>query len=618
MYLNTSYKKDTYSILKSPYIIRKKYMQKIYNYIVQLLLILGLTSSLTFNTIYNVKTIFIWIFISSTLLIASFFQKGTKAFNNYLFIGFITTSIISLLASQTKNIGLTEITLEITALSLLVVLSQYKKLSLVKFKLFFNFVILASTTQAIIAITQFFTRPEPRSAGSFLSIYNNIEYFPNALGMFFLLTIPILIRIKSRYLLGLIFCLNSLGLLLTFSRGALIAFAFQVIAISMYFIITRKNKKLVTILTSLVLSFIIFNTLNHLNTNPQKINISDKYTFQGTEKLTSVGERAQFFAGSLQLIKENPLLGTGPDSFSQVYPSIQPVFLANAPHPHNIFLKIGAERGVITLTLFILLILSILIKIARKKEISLKQTNFLILISISGGFLHNLIDFNLNFSSNLALMAILLGILISQISKSTSSRNLISKTILIALLISTSSVFVFKEVKLKLATENYTTNSKIAAKLLQNLNYKNSNYLLFDLQSIQADKEATLQNQVKINKFDSIASLKLASIQSDKELQKKYYLKALSLDPKNNWINYTNYYNLNTQEEIIKDKVKIKEELSLYLNLAKQNIHYTAQQDNIVQAQNLAETFYQATLDLDFKNIKEDLILAQQIFSSQD
>jgi hypothetical protein len=384
----------------------------------------------------------------------------------------------------------------------------------------------------------------------------------------------------------------------------------------------RKNKKLLTLITSVVLSFIIFNLFNNLETNAQpKVDLQAKYTFQGTEQITSLNERAQFFKGSIQIIKQNPLLGTGPNSFSYVYPSIQPLFLANAPHSHNLFLKIGSERGLLVLATFIILIVWIFKILIDNKAIFNKQINIYLVVAIAGAILHNLIDYNLNFSSNLSLIIIFTAILIAHTNenKKVLPNSKLNKNITLGLVFLTiliTSFYTYKELSYKVGTRFISINPEIATKILNNLDYQNSNYILLDLMTSDQEKRTVLLRQVKLNPNDSIAYMKLAELSQSRTEKKQYYQLALIKDPKNNWIHYNNFYNLNSLKEIQADEQKILVELSQYLELAKQNIHYTAQHDNIVQAQKLAQLFFKATNNKQFNSIAVDLKVAQEIFSS--
>src|SRR6185295_13667108 len=68
-------------------------------------------------------------------------------------------------------------------------------------------------------------------------------------------------------------------------------------------------------------------------------------------------EREDFWHQAIALAQEKPLLGWGPYSFRFIQPHVQKSVLATSDHPHNVFLKYAAERGV-PAALFLLVIVA--------------------------------------------------------------------------------------------------------------------------------------------------------------------------------------------------------------------------------------------------------------------
>lgn len=559
------------------------------------LLLTAIASSLAFNTLYNPKSILGLALVLTGILLVNILKKTTQNTILYsLVLGFLSFSWISYFFSQTGNLGLPEMTLESIIWILFLFLIQTKNQ---KTKPILIGLIIFALLESLFGIGQFFLRDENRVAGSFFSWYNKAEYFPNALGLFFLFTIPLVHILKTNWIRNLILTITTLCLLLSFSRGALAIYIIQTtILLAIYFKEKQPKIALQTIL-SLTCSFILFLSLNQLKPSNQITPLAQKYTFSGSEKITSVNERAQFMTKSFSLIKKNPLLGTGPDSFSQVYPSVQPLFLANAPHPHNWILKIAVERGILTTLFFISLIFYSLYQIYLNKHLFKDNEWTILLIAISGGILHNLMDFNLNFTSNYLIFITLLSLIYQKFNLTENKNKRNYNLILLILIVIIAFNFGLKEIMLR------SDNQEI----LKNLNYKNSNY----------SNENLYQQQIKINKFDAIALNHLGNLANTRQEKLSYYRQAITIDPMNNWIYYANYYNLANQKTILNDEIKILELLKQYLELAKQNIHYTAQHDNIVQAQKVANLFYRATNKSEFYNIQTDLNLAQKAFSSR-
>lgn len=574
------------------------------------------------NTLYNSKSILITI-IATVLIL--FFTLLTRRTLNYKLIAiillFIGLSWISYFTSSTGNLGLYEITLDSTLWILFLFLIHHNFSKANKSYFYFIYTLIGlGIIQSIFGISQVFTREETRIAGSFLSWHNHREFFPNALGLFFVLTIPFIYLIKKHWLFSLILALNSTALLLTFSRGALIVFLIQTLSIIVYLIYHKQQKKVLALFISLIIAFTSFSALNNYKNSlfpeVETTNLSEKYTFSGTERITSLSERQQFFIGSTKLIQQKPLTGFGPNSFSYVYPQVQPLFLANAPHPHNWILKIGVERGLLTLIPFLSIFLLLIFNTYKQPlKITLEPINLLSYLALTGGFLHNMIDFNFNFVSNYLIYIVILAYLFSLNSnnKTKSSKTYIN-LFLIGIILLASISWTFKEITFHNAKNNYQNNPEISQQLLTDLNYKNSYQLLADLKNNDQERIEICLNQVQINPFDAKAFNHLGNLHQNQNEKAYYYHKAIKADPKNNWIYYYNYFSHTSNENILKNEKPILILLSQYLELAKLNIHFTAQHDNIIQAQNIAQVFYENTQNKEFQEIKQDLIIAQETF----
>jgi O-antigen ligase len=60
----------------------------------------------------------------------------------------------------------------------------------------------------------------------------------------------------------------------------------------------------------------------------------------------SLAARSDFRSAAIQIIRQHPLLGTGPGRFPLIYPEISNGDPAGAVHSHNILLQIGVEGGI--------------------------------------------------------------------------------------------------------------------------------------------------------------------------------------------------------------------------------------------------------------------------------
>lgn len=589
-------------------------------YFTSTIILSGLIATIIFNTLYNSKAILALLICGILISLQNIFQKNWIQINiNLYVIGYLLISLISYYFSTTANLGLYELSLDwivwIIFLSIIFIKDK-------KFQPLYLGIGVICILESIVGLSQIITRDETRIAGTFFSWLTKAEFYPNAFALFLLLSSPFIHKFKQKYLFFITVFLSTSALLFSFSRGALLVYFLQIAIFTMFYLKNKEYKIFTNYVSAIIIAFITFVSFNQFQAsqNPTKIesNLSAKYTFSGSEKLTSVNERAQFFSGSFKLISQKPLLGHGIDSFSYVYPHIQPLFLANAPHPHNLFLKIGAERGLISLFFYLMIIGNLLfLMLKNSKKILESKTLTILSVSFIAGILHNLIDYNFNFASNLMLFTISAAILYKSLTDLVHTK--IKTYLSLFLLISICTVpffWLFQEYRFTSAKEYYQSQPAIAKQFLYNLNYKNSNLLLSDLESNPTQKLATLNSQIQINKFDAFAFNKIGDLQTETKLKNQAYNKAKNADPMNFWVFYYNYYSTSGTQKLIADQNKIQIKLEQYLQLAKQNIHYTAQQDNIIQAQRLANLFFKTTKNSKFQKIEADLLTAQEIFGS--
>jgi O-antigen ligase len=368
-------------------------------------------------------------------------------------MGFVVLTALSYWASTTQNYGLDEV-LRTGALGLLFMWiirigSDEKEGPLYMNKLLQVFcctVIVA----CVIGILVYIFQPVNRAVGTFFDYRFHTDYWPNAWAEFLLLAWPILLywilqdfkfnskEARSRVellirsiILGLVFgCL-----LLAYSRGAMLVFFAQIgLWAAIVYKKTQKDfpiQKVVPIAVILLaVSTITFLSVNSLRSQYYEVqNVQEKVTFTASEGTSSVSERGQFWAQSLNLALQKPLLGWGPYSFRFVQPQLQKDVLATSDHPHNVLLKILMERGVFALALFFVLIGIVSYRSAvvlLSKEVEVGTLTFsiriLMMVSLFGVLLHNMIDFNLQFVGIVLPFWLFFGMLMTYLDISSLQR----------------------------------------------------------------------------------------------------------------------------------------------------------------------------------------------------
>ena len=143
------------------------------------------------------------------------------------------------------------------------------------------------------------------------------------------------------------------------------------------------------------------------------------------EQLTErnfIETRKEIWQGSVNMIKENPLIGTGIGTFVWGFPRYRPEGLrgARAHYAHNDYLHMMAETGVLALPLMLWIIFLALRKGFRGQGV--ERTDFGLIDGIVLGSavgilslaLHGLVDFNFHITANLLTCSLLAGFIVSE------------------------------------------------------------------------------------------------------------------------------------------------------------------------------------------------------------
>ncbi|MDM8569947.1 O-antigen ligase family protein, partial [Thiotrichales bacterium HSG1] len=105
-------------------------------------------------------------------------------------------------------------------------------------------------------------------------------------------------------------------------------------------------------LVLLVVGGIVYNFSGILQNRIDRA-ITDIQSYQDGNSNTSVGIRLEFYKNSLALILKQPILGSGTGSFSYEYNKLH---MKHVTNPHNDYLMIAVQWGMVGLGLFILLL----------------------------------------------------------------------------------------------------------------------------------------------------------------------------------------------------------------------------------------------------------------------
>lgn len=348
----------------------------------------------------------------------------------------IAGTICSYIFSKTLNYGLDEVLRTIfyvLAFLWIVRLREQRKTLWLETELPY---LLAATTivSALIGTAIYLLQPVTRFVGTFVDPRFHTDYWPNAWAEFALLGIPMLLycctqSASKKWIWGSGCVLVCSSLYLSYSRGGMIAcLGAMSILVAVSAINARNNialrrylrvhavsigATLIAILFSCGVWIVGVNAIRSIHFPLESI--TQKIAFKAAEGTSSVYERSAFWNQAVEMIQQKPFLGFGPYSFRFVQPASMTSVLATSDHPHNAVLKMAAERGVPTASMFVFLFASILISLMKriwKKDSTITFFHICAYGAVWGVLLHTLIDYNIQFVGIGLPLFVLLGFLV--------------------------------------------------------------------------------------------------------------------------------------------------------------------------------------------------------------
>ena len=267
----------------------------------------------------------------------------------------------------------------------------------------------AGALAALYSLMQFYGLDLPfwmrlRGRGRLFSTFGNPNYLAGYLAgclpLTFILFLHFRVR-KYRLILAALLCVLYASLLITFTRGAWVALFLSFIVLIVLLLLyadvrtLMKNKFWLCGLTlPLLVITILYSTPNCLNPTGKSIVQRGVSSLDLTNSTTR--QRFLIWLSTLQIIKENPIAGTGVGTFCLHYPSAQAQVLAKEKYrhyvpktnrsinAHNDYLQLASETGTIGLVCFLWLIVSFYRHTLRFLRKHRKETP-LLLFGIMGG-----------------------------------------------------------------------------------------------------------------------------------------------------------------------------------------------------------------------------------------
>ncbi|MBU4342660.1 MAG: O-antigen ligase family protein [Candidatus Omnitrophica bacterium] len=256
------------------------------------------------------------------------------------------------------------------------------------------------------------------SSPVFLSAtFVNHNHFAGFIGLIIPLSIGMILSEKDtgkKALYIYSFLILSAAALLSMSRGGWFS-----LAISMFFmlgIILRKGRirfvTFILILSAIAVGIFIFNAAD-LPVLLERVSSYRELDFSG---------RLSIWEGTVGIIKDNWVSGTGPGTFIHNFPRYRPAGLNRLiNYAHNDYLEVFSDMGIFGLGLMIFIIVSIIKKGLTTYSVTKDPFKKWISLSLATGILgmaiHSIGDFNLRIPSNAILFTVFSALLFNIYSK---------------------------------------------------------------------------------------------------------------------------------------------------------------------------------------------------------
>jgi putative inorganic carbon (hco3(-)) transporter len=213
----------------------------------------------------------------------------------------------------------------------------------------------------------------------------------------------------------------SLGLLLSWSRGAWLAFAVAVAVVILAH--TRRAAPIVLLGVALaVVVAVVFglvdllpaSLVNRVSELQQFVGLVNIRVVEVTDANFSVIERIAHWQAALAMWADHPWLGVGIGNFATAYPAYNlPRWYEPLGHAHNVYLNFGAEAGLLGFIAYLALWVACLWQAVRAAAVSNRFVAAVgagVLGALTHATVHNLFD-NLWVQHNYLNLALFLGLL---------------------------------------------------------------------------------------------------------------------------------------------------------------------------------------------------------------
>jgi O-antigen ligase len=210
----------------------------------------------------------------------------------------------------------------------------------------------------------------------------------------------------------------SAALFFTMSRGGMFSFIAALLFIALLVSTRRSMKKKGWIILAIAVFIIL--VIAWLGATPVverilsiKAEIAPRY----------FGGRLPIWQGTIGIIKDNFIFGTGLGTFNYIFPKYQPLAIINKhyTYAHSDFLELLSEVGIVGFSIFLLGLIAFIIYASRHFRLRhdpwVTGMSICIFGSLASIFIHSFTDFNLHIPANAVLLSVILALFVSILNK---------------------------------------------------------------------------------------------------------------------------------------------------------------------------------------------------------
>jgi O-antigen ligase len=150
-------------------------------------------------------------------------------------------------------------------------------------------------------------------------------------------------------------------------------------------------------------------------------------TLEEKGNIPTLKSRITVWGGIAEMIKDHPLLGTGPGTFATVFTQYQPPgFSSRYFMGHNDYLHLTAETGLPLIAVMVWMIAALFVRGFKKLNNPSRLVRGITLGAMSGItaiLVHSIFDFNLHIPANAILFTVLAALVVSPIPADNASKS---------------------------------------------------------------------------------------------------------------------------------------------------------------------------------------------------